>query len=242
MSLDTIIEDLHHTLMQNRYVTKQTMVNVIRIAGLGILVGAAFLGYRWYYMGRSQAAQKRLSEIITAYTQEVEKNHKENKETAQANTQNLSAIADLFAKGASEYADTSLAPFFLAYQAEVLLKEGNLESALGVMSQALTSMSPASELYPVYELKKVLMALDWAQLNNTQTHDAEQKLLAMAHDTTNKQRDMALFYAGRFYWSKGDVIRARELLQELISLSYVDKSVESPWTSKAESLIKQMGA
>ncbi len=249
MAFNTIMKDLHHILVHNGYVPKDAMVNLVRVAGLGVLVGASFLGYRWYSVGRAQAAQKRLSEVIEKYTQEMGKVQASNKKDSQVGEvavqtvgQDWPAIASLFGMAAKEYADTSLAPFFLAYQSEALLKEGNLVDAYQILSQALAAMPRSSDLYAVYELKKVLMSLDLAILNNSSTDLAEHELLELAKDTTNKQRDMALFYAGRFYWSKGDVVRAKELLQELITLSYVDKSAASPWASKAEALVKQMGA
>jgi len=236
------MKNLYYAVMHSGYVNKSLMVNIIRIAGLGALVGASFLGYRWYYVGRARTAQKRLSEVIATYTQEI-KAQADNQasDSVTVSSQGWPAIAELFGGAAKEYADTALAPFFLAYQSEVLLKEGNLADAYQVMNQALVAMPRSSDLYAVYELKKVLMALDLAILNNSSSDLAEKELLELAKDTTNKQRDIALFYAGRFYWSKGDIVRAKDLLQELIALSYVDKTLTSPWVGKAEALVKQMG-
>src|SRR5436190_3616348 len=146
MAFNTIMKDLQHIFMEGGYLSKRVVVNGIRIVGLGILVGVSFLGYRWYRVSRAQAAQKRLSEVIEQYTQKVAAVNKQagdlnnNAEALQGNSQEWPIIANLFGDAAKEYADTTLAPFFLAYQAEVLLKEGNLAEAYQIMDQVLSQL------------------------------------------------------------------------------------------------------
>lgn len=230
MTLKSMFDVSNKSFVHKDFVSKP-MMYVLHLAGVGVLLSSCFLGYRAYSLHRSQAAQRRFSTDMKQYISAVQE---------QPGHQNWQMIAGIFEEGAHEYENTSLAPFFLAYQAQALLKDNKLAEASKAMDRAVSLMSQDNPFYYTYSLTSILMGLDAAEAQNRPTDDLEKKLIDVAHTKNNKQRDEALFYLGRYYWYKNNMPQARATLEELISLQSTDKNAVSPWVNQAEMLIKQI--
>jgi hypothetical protein len=207
---------------------------VLLSVGIAVVVTAGFVSYRWYSIHRAQAAQKHFAECLQEFNK-----------AAQSGSQSWGVIARIFELGAQEYSSTSMAPFFLAYQAQALLHEDKLLEAAGAMRAAVSKMSKSNELYSLYLLKSILLDMDFSDYDlGFVSSDLLQKLIDLASDKNNKQRDAALYYLGRYYVSKGEDAKARDTLQELVDMqqrSGVDE-MPSAWVKEAQNILNQINS
>jgi predicted Zn-dependent protease len=225
--LSRTVSNLHKKIFLYTGSENKHAARIIMGAGLALLLVSAFVGYRWYTMSRAQAAQKHFADCVQEYTK-----------AAQTGSQSWAMIAKIFELGAQDYASTSMAPYFLAYQADALIKDNKLAEAAGVMQNAVSKMSKSNELYGLYALKSALLSMD----ATGEGVEAVRTLEALARDAKNKQRDAALYYLGRYYMDKGDTARAQETLQELFNMSEHGAATmsTSPWAREAEKLIERV--
>jgi len=183
-------------------------MSALSLAAIATLVlGGFFWGYRFYAGQQEQNAQKTLASCIKLY-----------EEAAGANgTAGSWSIVEASCKrGHEEYAKSALAPYFLSYQAEALIKQNKIDEAAAVMTQMVNSMSQSSPLYYLYATKLALVQMDAA---DSAMHAAGSKRLEeLALDTKNKQRDEALYYVGLHYWHHNDTVKAKEAWQQLADL------------------------
>lgn len=234
MALNNMFDVSNKFFVHKGFVSKP-MLYVLQIAGVGVLLSGCFVGYRAYSLHRAQAAQRRFSDEMVHYINAAQE---------KPGSHNWNMVAGIFEEGANEYANTSLAPFFVAYQAQALLKDNKLAEASKAMDRAVSLMSQANPFYYTYALKSVLMGLDVAEAENRSTDELEKKLVELANNKENQQRDEALYYLGRYYLYKNNLSQARTVLEELISLENTSKDPRavSPWANQAELLIKQIAA
>lgn len=239
------VSGMYNGVRVHKGFVSRRMLYVLQAITIMILLGGCFGGYRWYCSFREQAAQKRFSDGVKEYNNTL---------SGQLGHQNWAMIAEVFGLGAREYSGTSLAPFYLAYQAQALLKDNKLTEAASVMDHAVGLMSPENELYFEYALKNVLMQMDVVETAGGTTDDTEKKLVDLADNAKNKQRDAALFYLGRYYLSKNNDARAKEVLQKLVTefgtvpsdkevgvaLFGKEADTASPWAQEADKLLKQV--
>lgn len=188
---------------------------------LGALAMVALLGLWWVYSQfagqKEKDAQKTLASCIELYDQAV---------GASETSVPWSSVETACKRAYDEHSGSNLAPYFLGYQAEALVKQNKLDEAVTVMAQAVKSMSKSSPLYHVYATKLALMEID--------SHDGAihteglKRLEDLAADTKNQQRDEALYYAGLYYWQLNDQVKAKEAWEKLAELSS-SSQVPSPW-------------
>jgi predicted Zn-dependent protease len=214
-------------------VSSKPFIYSVYVAGVGILVSSSVLGYHWYSVHRAQTAQKAFSEDLAEYHNTI---------TGQLGHQNWNMLASIFELGANAYSRTSLAPFYLSYEAETLLKDNRRTEATATMGRSVALTTQNNPLRSLYALKNTLMKLDEADTAQLSTTEAENELVALAYDTHNLQRDAALYYLGRYYWYKNNHQKAREALQELMTIQSATKNGTSPWVHEAETLLKQITA
>lgn len=224
----------HLSVYKGSVKISKSLLCVLQGAFLAVIVGICAFGYRWYSTHRAQLAQKQFSDGVKEYTNAV---------TGQPGHQNWSMLGALFELGAQEYGKTSLAPFYLGYQADALVKNDQLADATTVMTRAATALPTNSDFYYSYALKQALMSIDVAEAAGVSPEDAERNLLDLAYNKNNPQRDAALFYLGRYYLAKNNPAQAREVLTELThAFPERETSGASPWVKEAESLLKRIVA
>lgn len=224
----------HLSVYKGSVKISKPLLCVLQGAFLAIVLGICAFGYRWYSTHRAQLAQKQFSDGVKEYTNAI---------TGQPGHQNWSMLAALFELGAQEYGNTSLAPFFLGYQAEALVKNDQLADAAAVMTRATAAVPKNTDFYYSYALKQALMSIDVAEAAGISPEDAERNLLDLAYNKENTQRDAALFYLGRYYLAKNNPAQAREVFTELThAFPAGNSSSTSPWTKEAESLLKRIVA
>jgi len=232
-TVNTTISNLHKKLFLYTGTDNKHAVRILMGVGLAALLISACMGYRWYTVSRAQAAQKHFADCVQEYNK-----------AAQTGSQSWAMIAKIFELGAQDYASTSMAPYFLAYQADALVHDNKLAEAAVVMQNAVNKMSKSNELYGLYALKSALLDMDVAEQEGASQEAGVKAVEALAKDTKNKQRDAALYYLGRYYMDKGDMARAQEILQELLNMSEQGGAgavmSTSPWAREAEKLIERV--
>lgn len=188
---------------------------------LGALAMLALLGAWWvyaYFAGQKEKeAQKSLASCIELYDQA----------SGSAETSiPWSSVESACKRAYDEHSGSNLAPYFLGYQAEALIKQNKLDEAVTVMAHALQSMASSSPLYNLHATKLALMEMDSAE--SATRAQGLKRLEELAVDTKNQQRDEALYYLGLYHWHANDVVKAKEAWQTLAEFSS-SSQVPSVW-------------
>lgn len=188
-----------------------------------VLGSLAYLGHYFVSVSREKRAYKAFAESHDFFEQALANSD------ANKNSEMWHDVELAFQNGYEKNKGSRLAPYFLAFKAEALLHQGNLDAALGTMDQMLGSLTQDAPLFGLYAIKRSLMRLDSA-------HDAVRdaglnELMKLASEqVANPHRDMALYYLGEYYWVHDDQNKARIAWKYLKEMADVGKSpTPSPW-------------
>lgn len=109
---------------------------------------------------------------------------------------------------------SSLAPYFVALQADALLKEGNRDAAIATYAKVLSQLPKNSPFIPLYTIKHALIQIDSAE---EATRLAGMKALeAIAADNNSPVQDMALYNLGYLAWVSNNIAAAENNFRKLI--------------------------
>ncbi len=182
------------------------------------LLTLGYVGYGWYRGGVERAAYKELAETIDAYSR--------------IQDDELSDSERAFAAGAKEHRSSVLYPFFLSFQADTLIRQGDLAQGASLLDQAVSAMDQQHPLYYLYALKAALVKID--------TKDAElvkkgrQEIDTLAKSKVNPLKDMALYYKALDADTQGEHDLARTIYKQIIAHDKKD----SYWYQLADMKIK----
>ena len=195
-----------------------------------LLAGGAFFGYRMYQVSQEQEAHKYFSEYLESF------------QTAQTtnSADEWERMVSLFDRGYQQHKARTIAPLFLVLKSDAQLQLGHFDGSIATLQEALNMLSPQSHLYPLLATKLALMQLD--AKDESIANAGLEKLIALARTENNSLKDMALFYLGRYYWSKDNIEEARAAWQELKDSELAQKAYPSPWVSQAESALQQLAS
>ena len=164
--------------------TKAGLRNSIIAALVLVLCAGAFAAYHWYSIHREEQAHKVFARSMEEFEQAVTGD----------DMSKWSSVEQAFAAGYKSYSSSSLAPYFLAFQAEAQVQQNKLEEARTTLANSLKHIAKSSPLYYLYATKLALMSMDAEDMS---VHESGKKMLAqLADDQKNPQRDMALYYLG----------------------------------------------
>ncbi len=197
----------------NRY------IQALIIAGsIAVIAATGWFGYQWYTRRAEQKAYADLATTSESYKKAV----------ASQDAEKIKDSERAFAAAAQKYKNSSLAPYFLSYQADALVQQDKKTEALAVMDQMISKIKKESPLYSYYALKRALMKLDATQEDMQQA--GRQELANLAQDNSNPVRDMALYYNGLEASRQGDLEKAASNWSELVSKAKPD----SQWRALAQ--------
>lgn len=199
---------------------------LIIATGMLILGFIGFYGYRTYRTYQEQAAQKVLSECIHEY------------EKAIIDSSLLPNAELVFKVGYETHKSSKLAPYFLAYRADIVHKQDKKEEAFTLMNELLSIMPQSAILYTSYAIKRALMRMELA--DETQRKTGLEELQTIANNTNNDQRDEALYYIGLYHWSKDELAQAKLAWTDLIQLKKGDRAEQSPWAVVVQEKLAQI--
>lgn len=186
-------------------------------------LGLGVLGYRYYRSRVEQAAYKELAEAIDEYSRMT---------TFAADDSKLAETERAFAAGAEEHRSSVLYPFFIAFQADALIRQGNLTEGAQLLDKAIDAMDAQHSLYHLYALKAALVKID--------TKDAalekrgRDQLNLLASNVANPLQDMALYYKALDADTRGEQDLARSTYKEIIAHDKKD----SYWYQLADMKLK----
>lgn len=205
-------------------IKKHSKESLIALALLGVCLAGGY-GYWVYRVQQEEAAQMALStcldELKNAFHDET-----------QWPTVNLASVT-----GYRQHSNSSLAPYFLAIEAQSLIAEGKLSEAISTMDRILSMLSKNSPFYYLYALEAAALKLDGNDetIKNVGLRDLE----ALAMNTKNKNRDQALFYLATYYENQGNSERQKEILHNLV-VSFPEGGVAaSPWAALAQEKLQE---
>lgn len=195
---------------------------------IGLVVGLVLLGgfysYRWYRAGQEEVAQRMFSQNVQEYERVMHEGKNED----------WASLETLFKLGYNQYSHSVLAPFFLIYQAQAMIKQDKSQEAREVLAKAVDAMSSSSPLYPLFKIKLALITMD------TNAQEAVAQLQALANDTASHFNDAAAYYLGEYYWLNNEDAKAKEVWQKMIDATKTDKKLgQSPWASMAQEKLAQ---
>lgn len=177
---------------------------------------------------RERAALKGFSEVIGLYDQAK---HNPEKET------NWSGIAKMFEDQYQTNKNAYIAPYFLLFQADSLLRAGDFDRACVIMKEA-TQEAQSQPLSSLIALKQYLLELD--SLDQEKQEQAIEKMRVLGADISNIYADAALYHLGRYFLIKNRIDDARATLIDLFDRYESDQVSPSPWVSKAYVLLQQI--
>lgn len=195
---------------------------------IALLIVSAGFGYRWYAHTQEQRAYKVFTDCMREY------------EKALGNTATWSDVEQALTVGYEKHTRSSLAPYFLAYKADVLLKQSKHDQAIATLDAMVLQLPASSPVYDSYMTKRALVKMDSAD-EQIQKVGLEE-LTKLANDTTNTQRDMALYYLGLHYWSAQDVKQAQGIWQNLVALQSEQQESRSPWAALVKDKVSSLAA
>lgn len=198
---------------------KQTALAVLA-AGI---FAAGYYGHRWYRINQEQAAQQLFSHNVEEFERALEEGKKED----------WANVESLFKLGYDQYSHSALAPFFLIYQAQAMLKQGKGAQAFEAIDQAVHQMNTNSPLADLYKASIALMQID--SNDKAMQEKGITQLQALANTPLSTGYDIASYYLGLYYMSNNDEPKAKEIWQKLInSQKDQPKMGQSPWAKLAQ--------
>jgi predicted negative regulator of RcsB-dependent stress response len=191
-------------------------------ASLVALLVAMIFGYRYYAGYYNQRAHSALASAIELYER-----------AERENTKALWSDADrALGQGYKEYSNSTLAPYFLAFQAEIARLQGRADDARALLERALSILSKTSPLYNAYALKLAMMKIDSGDAGLV--NDGTSSITALASDAKNRDRDMALYYQGLLAFDSGDRAAAEKSWNVLIE----KYGAQSTWAQVAQAKLE----
>lgn len=191
-------------------------------AVITLMIIGLWFSYDRYEIYRGKNAQKDLASCMEQYEKAVA-----------AGTDNiLWPTVELSCKsGYEKYRGTAIAPYFLGYQAEALIKQHKIDEAIVVMHSMLNKLSKESPLYYIYATKHALLQMD--STDSVIRASGFEGLAKLAADVKNAQRDEALYYVGLYNWYNNDFAQAKDAWRQLVELPADTQDQASPWTALA---------
>jgi len=226
--IEPYIKDVKESLQSYRYGREIAVLFMVVLLGM-----AGFWGYRRWHSQREATAQKAFGECIYAYQLAMQ-----GKGDFTSDELSWGEVAMMFNFGYEQHSSSSLAPYFLVFYADALLRKGDRGGALSKLDEAIKALPADSPFLNLYKTKQALLKLD----DDIQEIKEEglQELEVLADNVDNKNRDMALYYFGLYYWSDNKTKEAQAIWQQLVGAFKHEKVGASPWASLASTKLEQI--
>ncbi len=203
-------------LNRDRDTNKRIQQGAILVFILGGIALAVY-GYMRYMIHQQQKAQLFFADSFEEFRTALRTNQ----------SHQWAEVEKAFKSSYAQASKSTLAPYFLAFESEAYLQQGNKEHGQELLKQALQLMRQEAPFYHVYALKQALIKLDNPEQKIIDEGLGELKQLA--HNPQNIYRDMALYYLGSFLAFKGEERQAQAVFKELQQVSPVSSQLGSPW-------------
>lgn len=230
-------EDFINKVKENQNQILVTLFAVI------FTVGGVF-GYLYYQKHREQSAYHALSEALEYFDAPIKKadsdmpeddlSFLDRKEFA-SDTEKWGKVASVCESAYSSHRSAGIAPMFLVYQSEAMLKLNKLSEAIKLLRTAIARMkNDAVKEY--YSVKLALLQID-SEDTAVLTQGVE-LLKSVALKESSVAHDLALYHLGLYYWHEKNFVEASNYWNQLI-LAYgkLEKN-QSPWVAVAKTKLR----
>ncbi len=210
---------------------------LIVAAGILILIGLA-IGYGYYRARRQEKAHKSFIQALKYFDAKVgvEEDFLGETKSFKTEEKKWEQTAKIFKKEYGKNRSAGIAPIFLAYQSEALVRLGKLDKAIEVLKKSLNLMEKDAALYSYYKVKLTLMQIDTG--SKSLIDQAIASLKSMALEQNKPAHDMALYRLGEYFWYQKNYPEAKNYWNQLI-IKYGKKSKHpSLWAQKAKEKLK----
>lgn len=197
-------------------------MNGRRIVIAGGLVVTALLvaGGAWWWHGCRCEAKNRKAQM--AFSEDLKKF-----DTLKRDPKTQSAAWDdvqkSFGRDYEQYADSSLAPYFLAFQSEATARTGNHAEAVILLERAIEKMGNTAPLYYLYAVKLATLIIESPET----AERGRKELLALANDRKNPYQGLAWYQLWYYAWTAND--------KELVTMAHAKLQAHAEWSALARS-------
>lgn len=191
---------------------KYVLVGTLALA----LAGGGIVWYRWYSINLAQQAHKTLVETLKVFEAPIQKaspTGKRNPEQFYSASEKWTQVATLCADAYNQFSNTSLAPFFLTYQAEALLQMRKHDEALVLIKQAHAQLK-SQALRDFMSVKIALIGMDCSTQAMQQEGFLELKRLA--ENSNHMAHEFALYSLGLYFWDNKEFAQAKNYWQQML--------------------------
>lgn len=210
--------------------SKYTKIIVVAVVVTLVSVGG-YLGYRWYIQQREERAQ-----LVFAAAVELAQQALKSESDQQAGNVTWQDVEMAFKIGYDQNQRSYLAPYFLAFQAEALLRQQRQEEALGLMNEVLSQLSKSDQLYDQYYIKRACIKLD--STDEQAKKQGLDELKAIAEKKNSLFQEPAQYYLGEYYWATQQFDQARDAWLKLTT-DQPTKGERSVWYEAAVAKLNQ---
>lgn len=216
---------------------------ILAIIGLVTALSGGVLGYLYYKKMRAEAAYTTLTEALEYFDAPVKKDIDSkdddfnflNKKEFTSDTEKWKKVDAVFKAGYESHRGSGVAPFFLVYRSEALIKQNNLPEAIEVMRVALSSM-PNHKVKSYYRVKLALMLID--ARSATAVEEGTKILKEISRDEKSIAHDKALYFLGEYFWYEKKFNEAKNYWNQLL-LGYEKQDKHpSPWVEQAKEKLR----
>lgn len=223
----------YYTMLKEQSSTKYVKETLLGVA----ILSSLFLGYflhSYYVKQREQKAFGALVEVVESFEKSQYEMFSSDKNKGPEKVDEIWSDTQVLTNALYEENKGSyLAPYFLMYKSQIALERGgNLEEALKILEQALQQISKSTEMYSLFNLKRIKMSLDSQDKKIKQA--ALKDLQELCKDNKGYSFEEGSFLLGSYYLYQGDIQKARETWENM--LKFVDKKllIQSPWVKQVE--------
>ncbi|MDP3788080.1 MAG: hypothetical protein Q8Q60_02020 [Candidatus Chromulinivorax sp.] len=205
------------------------------------LVGAGYCGYAWHQKRLNIQAFAGLVEISKSYEQSLTKSREQQSLPADAPKENPWEDTQLLLEAiASANSGSSLAPFFVMYQAQLALDaDHDYDKACQLMEKGLRGLSKNSVYYDMFTMKRMKMLLD-SPLQDVRDK-AVLELEKVGSQKSNYYAQEALYTLGAYQAFHGNMDKAIAAWITLAEQPQSDKAlISSPWVTQAQEKLKTL--
>lgn len=226
-------------------VMQKTNAKYVRETLIGAVILVAMVtGYmlnHWYKSYKDTKAFSGLLEVSRAYEKAEEYGKKQQATRSKEDVRDPWEDVDVLLDAASSSnASSSLAPFFILYEAQLTLEQDHdQEKALSLLEKGLSKLSSGSVFYSLFNMKRIKMALDSEKPEVRKS--ALIDLIKISQDPTNYSFDEALYVLGVYHLHENKLQDAIDAWKRLVENQPKNSLIVSPWAKHAQEKLKALG-
>lgn len=186
--------------------------------------------YGSYVKNKEQQAQVAFSHALDEYHLLVQ--------SAGTDDSRWDDLVTSFKAVAQKFPNTVYGSFADVFVSDIALQKGSTEESIALLEEWIAKNSEKNSLYYLYKTRLALLYCDTQKVQ-----DGVALLQELAALDKNKQKDMAQFFLGYYYWSTNDIAQAKQVWQLLIDGNKTQAPEgASPWAAIAESKLRYIAS